>query len=63
MLYDRRKRREHCIHGNLEDNLQEALTGYSQRLSPKFKVVFISILSHSRKGIERRPLSLIHSGT
>jgi hypothetical protein len=40
MLYDRRKRREHCIHGNLEDNLQEALTGYSQRLSPKFKVVF-----------------------
>ena len=38
MLYDRRKRREHCIHSNLEDNLQEALTGYSQRLSPLTKV-------------------------
>lgn len=40
MLYDRRRRREHCIHSNVEDNLQEALTGYSQRLSPKFKNVF-----------------------
>ena len=38
MLYDRRRRREHCIHSNLEDNLQEALTGYSQRLSPLTKV-------------------------